>query len=373
MKYTPFFLYGLFLAIFSCFTYLFIDPGFFYLGNISTGFAFSEREYVSLFYVISILFLFSFYGFFLFQIKRKKLHLKDFYFLLGLSLVLFIFSYPTILSYDIFNYMATAKVTFFYRENPYIVMPIEFINDMLLSYTRAANKTALYGPAWILLSGVPFTLSFGNVLIQVFLFKFLTGIFYILMVFLLYRLTKNFFMVVLFSLNPLVLIEVLVSGHNDVVMMAFALFSFYFLQKKNIFWAFVFIFLSIFIKYATIFLLPVFIFVLWKVSVRKEVSWNKIWKYSAFFMFLIFLLSPIREELYPWYFLWVFPFVVLWKNKFAVNLSIAFSFGLLFYYVPYMYTGHYLLIPKYLFVGTATFFLLGVIFLLNKKSYLRSL
>ena len=48
--------------------------------------------------------------------------------------VILILSYPAF-SYDIYNYIATAKVAFFYKENPYIVMPIEIPNEPMLAFT----------------------------------------------------------------------------------------------------------------------------------------------------------------------------------------------------------------------------------------------
>ena len=56
-------------------------------------------------------------------------------------------------------------------------------------------------------------------------------------------------------------------------------------------------------------------------------------------MYIAFLLSPLREELYAWYFIWVLPFVALIpESQLLVNISFAFSFGLMFRIAPYLYT-----------------------------------
>lgn len=341
--------YTLFILLFVVFTYFFIDLNFIYLSNIYSGIAYSNRLLVSILYGVFIIGFFGFYIYFLSYSKRQKLDYKQLRFLF-LPTALLLFSYPAILSYDIFNYLATAKVTFFYVENPYLVMPVEFLNDTMLMYTRAANKYALYGPSWIILTSVPFFLSFGNILFQILLLKVLVAVFYIGTLFVLYRLTKNYYSVVFFGLNPLVVIETFVSGHNDIVMVFFMLLGLYLLKEKRVASSFISLFVSIFIKFASVFLLPIWLYVLYNRFINKEIIWNKVWIASFFLMLFVFLLSPIREELYPWYFIWVLPFVSLIHNKKLSLLFISLSFGLLLYYIPYMYTGYYLIALKVIFV-----------------------
>ena len=48
-------------------------------------------------------------------------------------------------------------------------MPIEIPNEPYLAFTRAANKTALYGPVWILLTAIPHLLGQGDNPVQTFL------------------------------------------------------------------------------------------------------------------------------------------------------------------------------------------------------------
>ena len=165
-------------------------------------------------------------------INKKKIVFKDLRFLIFITIVILFFSYPGMLSFDIFNYIVTAKVLFFYHENPYIIMPIEFVGDPLLSFTHAANKISLYGASWILITAIPYFVGIGNFLLTLFSFKLFVSMFYLGTVFLIWKISKNLISVALFSLNPLVIIETLVSGHNDIVMVFFSLFSFYILMKK---------------------------------------------------------------------------------------------------------------------------------------------
>ena len=333
-------LYSAFLLLFSFFSYLFIDPNLSYLNSIYSGFVFSNRFLTTTFYTSSIFIFFAFYGTFVWLSYRKKIKVKDIFILVFITVVILIFSYPAMLSYDIFNYFTTSKVLFFYHENPYIVMPIEFVDDPLLAFTHAANKVALYGPVWTALTGIPYFLGFGNFVINLFALKFLAGFSYLATVFLVWKISKNIMPVILLALNPLIIIESLVSGHNDIVMMFFALFSFFLLMKKKLGWAIFFFILSILIKYTTILLIPVFFFVIWRIIRKHEINWGNIFYCSSLLMLFGFFLSPVREEIYPWYALWFLSFSFLIPNKkLLLYISIAFSFGLLFRYVPFMFSG----------------------------------
>jgi len=327
------FSYAIFLIAFVLFSYFFLDANLFYLKNFYTGFATSQRALAAVLYTISIVIFFIFYLIFL----RKNFSLKV---LLGITCAVLFFSYSAMLSQDIFNYLTTAKVIFKYHENPYIIMPIEFINDSNLLFTHAANKLALYGPFWIILSAIPYFLGIGNFILSLFGFKLLSILFYLGTVALIKKISNSNFSVFLFAFNPLIIIETLVGNHNDIAMIFFAMFSFFLLAKKKILFASLFLILSILIKYATIFLLPVFIFTVFKIIKKQKIDWNKVFFYSSISMIIIFLLSTLREEIYPWYAIWFLSFSFLVPQKrVLLYTSLAFSFGLLFRYIPFMLTG----------------------------------
>ena len=133
-------LYIFFLVSLTIFSYLFIDPNLIYLKNTYSGFAFSHRREVTILYVLIIFLLFTFYFLFLWLLNKKKIGYKDIMFLILITVALLFFSYPAMLSFDVFNYIATAKVLFFYHENPYIIMPIEFVPDPLLSFQEYSQS-----------------------------------------------------------------------------------------------------------------------------------------------------------------------------------------------------------------------------------------
>lgn len=251
--------------------------------------------------------------------------------------VILLFSFPAF-TYDIFNYMTTASVAYTHRENPYIVMPIEIPNEPGLAYTRAANKIALYGPTWLLLTWIPHTLGGGMLWQTIISFKLLIATFYILMLLLIYRITKNIKQVLFFALNPLVLIEVLLSGHNDIVMMVLALLSLGVgLTAKNNWLTVVAWVASVGVKGATVVLFPL-IFL-------TSLDAKKVYIVSFWLMFAVFVLfAPIREELYPWYAIWFLTFaavIPITKRSFIHGFTIALCIGLSFRHLPYILTREY--------------------------------
>lgn len=320
--------------VFTLGSYSFVDQNLSYLNFLYTGFWFSNRVLVSIIYatIVGILFV----SYFLI-LKHSKYFENNIWKIIGIVVAILILSYPAALSYDIFNYVTTAKVAFHYHENPYLIYPIEFSGDPYLAFTRATNKTALYGPLWIGITAVPFILGFGNFIFTLFLFKLVPLIFYLGICWLIYKLSNNKTNVLYFALNPLVLIETFISGHNDVVMMFFALLSFYFIFQKKLGFSLISLLCSILIKFSTLFLIPVYLLAIFKKNIDQE----KIFKYSAISMFVIFLLSPIREELYPWYAIWFITFVSLISSKLIRSFVILLSFALLMRYIPYMWTGYY--------------------------------
>ena len=340
MKKLTFLLFGLFLFGLTLFSYAFVDPNLIYLKKLYTGFAFTNREITTGIYFLSVLIFFVFYGIFLYQAHKKILNILDTKLLVGLTLGVLLFSYPAVLSYDIFNYTTTAKILFTYHENPYIVMPIEFIGDPFLLFTHATNKLALYGPFWIIINGIPHFFGFGNFLLTLFNFKLLISMFYIGTSIFVWKITKSVFSTILFALNPLIIIETLIGAHNDIVMMFLTLLSFFLLMKKKIIFAVLFLSASILIKYATVFLIPVFVIAAFKIIKKQKVDWEKVYIFSFLSMIVIFLLSLFREEIYPWYAIWFLTFVPLIPNKkIILYVSLSLSLGLLLRHIPFMLLG----------------------------------
>lgn len=344
MKYWPIIVMWISVIVLSIVSYGFIDPHLSFSGSpvylhiqsLLVTFVYRYTYIASGVYITFLTLMFIAYGR---LIKEKYISKKKYlpWWLMGIIGVLLL-SYPA-LSYDIFNYIATAKVTFQYKENPYVIMPIDIPNEPMLSYTRAANKLALYGPTWIALSSFPHLLSMNNPLVAIISFKLFVTLFYFALIYMMYQKTKRWDTALWFALNPLVLIEVIMNGHNDIVMMALAVGGVLMWQREHQAYKMVGLVLwvsSVFVKGASIALLPLFFL--------SSKSWEKAVIIGFFCMFGVFLLSPLREEMYPWYAVWwlVFAgFIPMKKQSFIHGLSFWLSFGLMLRYVPWIATREY--------------------------------
>ncbi len=331
--------------LFSLFSFGFVDPNFsisthpwaLSVLNSLTHIVYKTPIVAAIIYIIFVFILFILYALII-RIQTLPT-LKTYWKFLLLIGCIFFLSYPA-LSHDIFNYILTAKVAFFYHENPYLVMPTEFLGEPMLGFTRAANKLALYGPIWILATWIPYVLSFGNVLVALYTFKLLVISSYVAIGVLIYRMTKNVRNVLFFAFNPLVIIETFVSGHNDTFMMALLLYGIYLWRNTQLaVWimGLGFMLSSVLVKGATIVVLPLFIFF-------RHLSDEKRALFVGICMFGVFLLTPLREEMYPWYAIWFLVFVSLLpmgKRSFIHGAAYMLSFGLMLRYLPWIATREY--------------------------------
>lgn len=300
---------------------------------------FQMRPVASLVYVFLLSMLFFWYIWFLkkgYSLvgTRKKITV-----LLVAVSVLLVCSFPAF-TYDIFNYITTAKVAFFHHENPYLVMPVEIPNEPYLAFTRAANKVALYGPVWLAMTAIPHYLGLGNIWLTVVMFKLMNAFWYVGLSYLIYRVTKSVKNVLFFALNPLVLIEVLVSGHNDIYMMVFALSAVLLWEKRDTvhrIGALISFVASFLIKGASVVLFPLFLI--------KNLSRDRLLFYAYWLLaFVFFVAGPVREELYPWYAVWLISIASLFdfkKHAVLIGFTVVLSLALELRHIPYMYTGEY--------------------------------
>ncbi len=325
------------LFLLSIFSYGFKDPNLVLTSNPTiqsfilplVHLVFYERPWATALFFVFIASLFGLYIAFLKNTPKKIA------WMIGIGGMILAFSYPA-LTHDLFNYVTTAKVAYTYHENPYLVMPIEIPNEQYLAFTRAANKVALYGPVWILLTAIPHVLGNGNIWLTIIMFKLMNLLWYFVFSYLIYRVTKSIKNVLFFALNPLILIETLVSGHNDIYMILLACFGLYVCQQRKLLGA-LSLFASMLIKGATIVLLPLILL--------KDIPWNTLLRYAYVLLSIVFfVVAPLREELYPWYAVWLVGVASLMdmkKNGLIISFTIVLSFALEFRHLPYMWMGYY--------------------------------
>lgn len=352
-KYFP---YTFIVVIFALFFYSFtqIDlsltfANFPLLHSIEMGFkqiGYFNRPLSTLIYILIISAMMLYFIYFLRLSLQKKLKIKFVWTIIGISSILLAFSYVAF-SHDLFNYIFDAKIITYYHQNPYAHKALDFPADPMLSFMHWTHRLYPYGPVWLGLT-VPISFAGLNIfLLNFFLFKFLIMIFYVGSVYFIYKINKKInpgaeiFNTVFFALNPLIIIESLVSSHNDIVMVFFALFGIYlyFLDRKIL--SILILFLSSQVKIPTLALLFPFGLALLSFKIFKFTS-ERLIQLSVLVMIFIFFAALTKYELQPWYLLWILPFVSLLKpNKYIVSISIGASVGVLLRYVFFLYLGNW--------------------------------
>lgn len=124
---------------------------------------------------------------------------------------------------DVFNYLGWLKVTFHYHQNPYLVLFTAIMSDPIGSYPFLPDVPLFYGPAWLLLSGVPTALvGFADPVRPLLALKVANLAFLLLTALALQRYYRDerrgWLAAYLFLANPLVLFEGVGNAHNDVLM-----------------------------------------------------------------------------------------------------------------------------------------------------------
>ncbi len=257
-------------------------------------------------------------------------------------------------SYDLFSYIFHAKIVTIYHQNPYIHKALDFPGDPMLSFMRWTHNTYPYGPVWLAIT-IPLSVLGANIfLITMVIFKLAIGAFFVGSVWMMEKISvalglKNkIFPLVLFAFNPLVIIECLVSSHNDIAMIFFALSGFYLFLKRKVAWAIALVIISYLVKSVTIFLII-------PIALNEIARFRKIAipQENALRLTVISLLLGlsfvlISLEIQPWYFLWVFPFIAFLKpNRIILSITISFTIGLIATYIPLIAIGNYIALGSY--------------------------
>lgn len=312
-----------------------IEKAFQYIGYFQRPL--STALYISLIALLGILYI----GF---LTIGKKLKRKTIWGLIIFTAILLTFSYNAF-SYDLFNYIFDAKIVTHYFQNPYIHKALDFPQDPMLSFMHWVQRTYPYGPVWLMVTVPVSFIGLQFFLPTLFLFKFLASISYLVVAWCIEKVLKkgdpevSLMGLMIFAFSPLVIVEGLVSAHNDMVMIAFASLALVtFVNRKSI-WSFLLLFLSIGVKFATAVLLP-----LWIIGffIKKKGGLETLAIVSFMLLIIPVVVASIRTNFQPWYLLFLFPFAALFPRKQALVVSFGiFSFASLFQYIPFIYTGNW--------------------------------
>ena len=183
--------------------------------------------------------------------------------------IVLLWSYP-LFSQDVFDYIFHTHEWVRYGASPFTHTPSQFSLDPLYPYVSWTAAPSPYGPLWLYLTAPLSWLAGGDLFTNLVLFKGLTVACYIgSAIFLYLTLDKTLprFKVagtLLFAWNPLVLMEFGTSGHNDIVMIFFAILAAWFVANGRFAIGLVALTASILVKIVTIFIFPIFIAYVWR-------------------------------------------------------------------------------------------------------------
>lgn len=318
-------LYFVLLVFFSVYSYALVDPNLTFVQsdiwvsfrNSLVDLGYYHRDTSWFLYLAGVLLLFAFSYWFL----KKYKQVDPFRLSLVIGAIMLL-SYP-FLSHDFFNYMFDAKIVTWYKQNPYLFRALDFPNDQWLRFMHWTHRTYPYGPIFLLITLIPSFLSFGKFVLSFLLFKAMFVGFYLISVYYLQKLNKKWALI--FATSPLVLIEGLINGHNDLIGVSLAITGIYFLLKGKGFKSKLFLISSAGIKYITI---PL-IFLSKK---RKRFHYLAIAGLVAVLIYLSF-----RVGIQPWYFLNIFV-LIPFLEEYVTKMNIFFL-GLLLSYYPYIRFG----------------------------------
>ena len=355
MKHLKFLLLGYITTIVLLFLYSFtqIDLGlvisrypFFYeLEKAFQQIGYFNRPLSAVIYIVLLMAMFLFYFAFLFYSRKKEVDKKFVWKTVIISTAILAFSYNAF-SYDLFNYMFDAKIVTHYQQNPYVQKALDYPQDPMLGFMHWTHRVYPYGPLWLVMT-VP--LSFIGLqlfLPTFFLFKLLMGaaflgsLYFVGKIFQKIAPERELFGLIFFGLNPLLLNESVVSAQLDIVMMFFAFWAYFLLLNKKYVFAFILLLISIGIKFASGFLLPVFLLV--TIMHKKKLSLPVIFGSSLVLLAITVVVASLRTNFQPWYLVVPLTLAVFLAHRYFVFIpTMILSFAALLTYVPYLYLGNW--------------------------------
>ena len=178
-----------------------------------------------------------------------------------------IWLYP-ITALDVALYVVRARLWALYGGSPMLALPARFPQDPYIGLSGEFDKeVSPYGPAWELIAQIPIRLGMLDIGGGIIAMKVISLIFYIGMAVLLgwyarqdgpANKVSSLTAMTFFALNPLVLMQAIGNGHNDMVMMALITLGLILWQRGKWAWATFALTLATLIKITGLILMPLF-------------------------------------------------------------------------------------------------------------------
>lgn len=323
---------------------------------------FNNRELLTQTYFALIGIIFFNYLFFVSQALKQKLKSFKLILILFLALAAPLLISNNALSYDAFNYIFNAKMVSVYHADPHIQVALDFPDDSWTKFMHNTHTPAPYGRAWTYLSLIPFSLGMGKFVITWLSFRLFSLLPLIALLFIFWKYQKrvNHTWAIFLIFNPLILIEVISNFHNDFWMITPAILSLLLVDsQKNkkinlsfvikVLISIVLLGLSIWIKLATLLLIPIWLLILIKNKLKDIPHFYSLangWPVLASLVMFVPLLTSRSQWFHPWYLAWTIAFIPLFskKNKIATAWAtslLVLSISSMYRYLPFLWHNNY--------------------------------
>lgn len=220
--------------------------------------------------------------------------------------IIFIMILP-LTSTDIFYYIGTGWSDSHYNINPYYTSVGELIaenneaaNDQMLLKMRGIweNQTIVYGPLWPMICKVLSGLSFGNLTVALFIYKFFNLCMHIANTYIIYKITKKKIFAIMYGLNPLILMECLSNVHNEMlVIFLIVLALYFFIVKRKMALTIIAFALATAVKYYAILFVPFTVLYYYqKEKISKKILYSCAWA-CLFLVILVLCYMVYMQDL----------------------------------------------------------------------------
>jgi hypothetical protein len=193
-----------------------------------------DRHWMAAVWVSGLILLFSLYPIALRLAERSEIRLWPIFAFSLLFGVTLIWLYP-VTATDLFQYVMRARVRVIYHANPMTVTPDHFPADPLLPFVGEWKKSlSPYGPVWELLAEAIAALGFTGAVPGALAYKVVALLAYLICIAALFRgSAADTRAVLFFAWNPLVLLQGLGNGHNDLVMLSWLVLALIFWKRQG--------------------------------------------------------------------------------------------------------------------------------------------
>ena len=213
--------------------------------------------------------------------------------------------YP-ITALDVALYVVRARVWALFGGNPMLTMPEQYPQHIYNAMAgEFVDTVSPYGPLWELIAQIPMRLGFTGMGAGIFSMKVISLASYLGMAWLVgwkadgRKGVSGETALAFFALSPLVLLEAMGNGHNDMLMMAFITLGLVLWQRDKWTWATLALTLASLIKITGLILLPLFGLAAlmavpdWGPRIKRGMGIIAIFLFTFFGFYL--LLGPIPE------------------------------------------------------------------------------